>query len=131
MIYYLLNYFFFAFHTCLILLNTFGWIFPKFRLLNLLALSLTALSWFGLGIFYGWGYCFCTDWHWKVREKLGYFDQPNSYMKFLFQKITGINLATELVDAVTLIVFTLSFALSLVLNIRDYRRRKHSADSQN
>jgi len=43
----------------------------KTRKANLILLLLTGLSWFGLGIFYGWGYCPLTDWHWKVLRELG------------------------------------------------------------
>ncbi|HYK76806.1 MAG TPA: DUF2784 domain-containing protein [Daejeonella sp.] len=120
----LLNYFFFAFHTCLMLFNTFGWIFRKTRFWNLITLSATAFSWFVLGAHYGWGYCFCTDWHWQVREKLGYFDQPNSYVKFLILKLTGYDLPAHLADNITLIVFLLSLILSLIVNVIDYRKRR-------
>ncbi|MEO5906489.1 MAG: DUF2784 family protein, partial [Saprospiraceae bacterium] len=67
MVYELLDYFFFFFHTSLILFNCFGWIFPKLRRWNLITLLLTAFSWFVLGIWFGLGYCVCTDWHWAVR----------------------------------------------------------------
>jgi len=117
-----LNIFFFVFHTAFTLFNITGWIFRKTRKWHLLTLVLTAFSWFVLGIWYGWGYCFCTDWHWEVRRKLGYHDESNSYIHFLILKITGINLPVELVDNVTLIVFIASAVLSIVLNIRDWRK---------
>ncbi len=120
----ILNYFFFSFHTSLIIFNSFGWIFPKLRRLNLTTLMLTAFSWFVLGIWFGWGYCVCTDWHWTVREKLGYQDMSNSYIHFLILKLTGINFAEELVDLVTVVVFFSSFFISLWLNIRDYKKRQ-------
>ena len=53
-----LNFFFYIFHTALILFNCFGWIVPKFSRWHLASLLLTAFSWFVLGIWYGWGYCF-------------------------------------------------------------------------
>ena len=87
-------------------------------------MTFTALSWFVLGIWYGWGYCVCTDWHWDVRTKLGLTDRSNSYIHFLLLKLTGINLDPKLVDMGTLVVFLLSFALSIWLNIKDYRLRK-------
>ena len=119
-----LNYFFFCFHTALIFFNTFGWIFHKLRKWNLITLLLTAFSWFVLGIWYGWGYCFCTDWHWQVRRHLGYYDDTNSYIQFLAQKLTGINFSSKLVDTATAIVFFTSLALSIWLNIRDRQRKK-------
>lgn len=121
--YEVLNYFFFAFHTCLILFNVFGWVFRKTRKWNLLTLLLTAFSWFVLGIWYGWGYCFCTDWHWQVRQHLGYNNDPNSYITLLLLTLTGKRFPQNLVDTVTLIVFVASIAVSLWLNIRDHRNK--------
>jgi hypothetical protein len=122
--YRILNYFFFGFHTLLILFNTLGWAVKKTRKWNLITLLLTALSWFGLGIWYGWGYCVCTDWHWRVREYLGYHDMPNSYIKFLILKLTGIDFPSQTVDTVTAVVFFLSLMLSIIFNIKDIVQKK-------
>lgn len=124
MLYQFLNYFFFCFHTFLIFFNSFGWIFPKLRKWNLITLLLTAFSWFILGIWYGWGYCFCTDWHWAVRRHLGYYDMSNSYNHFLILKLTGINLSEKLVDVAAAIIFFVSLALSVWLNLKGYLRTK-------
>lgn len=118
----LLNYFFFVFHTAFTVFNIMGWIFRKTRRWHLFTMILTALSWFVLGIWYGFGYCACTDWHWDVREELGYHDQQRSYIHFLIQKLTGINADDSLVDAVTMVVFVACFILTIVLNIRDRKR---------
>jgi hypothetical protein len=109
----ILDYFFMLFHSVLILFNVFGWIIPKWRFANLISLSLTAFSWFVLGIWYGIGYCPSTDWHWKVRQLLGYNDQSNSYIHFLILKITGIYLPENWVDTTTVIVFFTAFSISL------------------
>ena len=119
-----LNFFFFVFHTVFTFFNITGWAFRKTRRLNLATLLLTAFSWFVLGIWYGWGYCFCTDWHWQVREKLGYHDQRQSYIQFLVYKLTGKLFNEELVNYTTLIVFLLSLALSILLNVRDSKLKK-------
>jgi hypothetical protein len=119
-----LDHFFFVFHTALTLFNMFGWIFPATRKWNLFTLLLTAGSWFILGIWFGWGYCACTDWHWDVRESLGYHDQQRSYIHFLLLKLTGINFNEDLVEWSTLAGFLISLILSLVLNIRDHKRKR-------
>jgi hypothetical protein len=124
--YQFLNYFFFAFHTLFTLFNITGWMFRATRKWNLITLLLTAFSWFILGIWYGWGYCFCTDWHWQVREQLGYHDQQHSYIHFLLLKLTGINFNEGLVEKVTLIVFVVSLVMSIWLNIRDRKKKKVS-----
>ena len=118
-----LNIFFFVFHSTLMLFNCFGWGWKKTRKLNLLTLLLTAGSWFILGIWYGWGYCLCTDWHWQVREAMGYHDQSVSYIHFLLLKLTGINFNPTLVDNITLVIFLLSIGISVFLNFRDYKKK--------
>jgi hypothetical protein len=122
--YQFLNIFFFVFHTALTLFNIFGWIFKKTRNWNLFTLLLTAFSWFVLGIWYGWGYCVCTHWHWNVRKKLGYHDESNSYIHFLVLKLTGINFNPELVDIVTVSFFFAALILSLWLNVKDYKNKR-------
>ena len=118
-----LNAFFFIFHTIFTLFNITGWAFRKTRRLNLVTLLLTAFSWFVLGIWYGWGFCFCTEWHWQVREQLGYHDQRHSYIQFLVYKLTGKLFNEELVNNSTLIIFLCSLALSIWLNIRDAKKK--------
>lgn len=124
--YQVLNIFFFVFHTLFTLFNMVGWIFPNTRKLHLITLLLTAFSWFVLGIWYGWGYCVCTDWHWDVRDKLGYDDRSNSYIHFLILKLTGADLSHRLVEYGTLVVFLISVVLSLWLNTREWLRRRRS-----
>ena len=119
-----LNYFFFVFHTILTIFNVVGWMFPSTRKLHLITMLLTAFSWFVLGLWYGWGYCLCTDWHWQVREALGYQDRSDSYIHFLILKSTGINVDPDLVDMVTMVVFVICCVLTVYLNLYDWRRRR-------
>lgn len=122
--YQFLNIFFFVFHTAFTLFNTVGWAFTKTRKLHLVTILLTAFSWFVLGIWFGWGYCACTDWHWQVRNALGYKDRSNSYIHFLLLHVTGYNFNKQLVDIVTLSIFILTAALSVWVNIRYWKKRK-------
>lgn len=117
-----LNVLFFTFHTAWVVFNCVGWIWPRTRPWHLLTISLTGLSWFVLGVRYGWGYCPCTDWHWQVRERLGYVDPP-SYTQLLITELTGMDIGTTAANAITLVVFAVSLVLSLVLNARGRRRR--------
>lgn len=114
----IIDYLFILFHGFLILFNVLGWIVPKWRFANLITLSLTALSWFVLGIWYGIGYCPFTDWHWKVRQLLGYNDSSNSYIHFLILKITGINLPENWVNMSTIIVFFTAFSVSIYFALK-------------
>lgn len=118
-----LNKFFFVFHSFVIIFLLFGWAWRKTRLANLIVILLTAFSWFILGIWYGYGYCPSTDWHWRVRARLGYHDLPNSYTKFLIDSFTGWNVAQGLVDVLTLILLLAALGLSIYLNLKDWRKR--------
>ncbi len=103
-------------HIFLITFNLFGWIFSKTRKVHLIFVLLTFISWFGLGIFYGWGYCPLTDWHWHVQSKLGIYDLPNSYIKYLVDAITGFSSDSFLIDLTTLVIFLIVFSLSVWFN---------------
>jgi hypothetical protein len=122
--YVLLDIGFIFFHTGFILFNLLGWIWRATRRWNLATLLLTAGSWFGLGVWYGFGYCPCTDWHWMVRRQLGYSDMPNSYIKFLINQLTGIDLSTTVVDLTTAIGFFGALLVSLYLNYRDFNKKQ-------
>ena len=113
-----LDIFFTVFHSCLVVFNLFGWIWKKTRLWNLIILLLTAGSWFFLGIFYGWGYCPLTDWHFQILGKLGYTDLPDSYLSFLFTRLSGLQVDQSLVDALTLWGLVFALIISLYLNFR-------------
>jgi hypothetical protein len=116
--------FFFVFHTVLTLFNLFGWAFRRTRQFNLITLLLTGFSWGVLGIFYGFGYCFLTDWHWSVREELGYETPYNSYIQFFFDTVFGVKTTAKVADTWTLILFLAALAISITLNIRDYRQKR-------
>lgn len=119
-----LDIFFFVFHTVLTLFNLFGWIWKATRKLNLYTLSATAFSWIVLGFWYGFGYCPCTHWHWMVRRELGYFDMPNSYIKFLLDELTGLEFAAYTVDLWTGILFFSAFVISTYVNV--FREKVHN-----
>ncbi|OHD64073.1 MAG: hypothetical protein A2176_08670 [Spirochaetes bacterium RBG_13_51_14] len=125
-----LDYFFIAFHSLFTLFNMTGWIWKKTRKAHLTTILLTACSWFVLGIWYGWGYCFCTDWHWQVREALGRPITSDTYIHFLILDITGVNLPPRLVDAVTLAVFVICFFLSVTLNARDFAKQRSARETR-
>jgi hypothetical protein len=120
----LLDIFFLVFHSVFTLFNLTGWIWKKTRKLHLATVILTASSWFILGFRYGWGYCFCTDWHWKVRTAMGRPITSDSYIHFFIRETTGIDMPPHAVDTATLVVFSVCAALSVALNIIDVRRRR-------
>jgi len=119
-----LDYFFIIFHSSFSAFNLTGWAFRKTRKYHLATMSATFFSWFILGIFYGWGYCFCTHWHWLVRNKLNRPIHSSSYIQFLIIELTGITLPQNQVDITVIILFSACLLLSVYLNIMDYRKKK-------
>lgn len=122
--YEIIDIFFIAFHTLLIVFNITGWIWRKTRVWNLVTLLLTAGSWVFLGIFFGWGYCPLTDWHFAILEKMGESGLPSSYIEYLSERLTGIDIKTSLINSLTLWGLAVSLAVSLILNARDRYARK-------
>ena len=119
----ILDFFFLVFHTVLIVFNLFGWILRKTRKLNLITLFLTCASWFILGIFYGIGYCPLTEWHFNILIKMGHSGLPDSYTKYLADRVTGLDFNPVFINTLTLVSLFTALAISIYLNIRDYRRK--------
>lgn len=129
MFYRILDIFFVVFHTSVILFNLFGWIWRKTRKYNLILLVITGSSWLFLGLIVGTlGYCPLTEWHFDVLEKLGVTDLPSSYVKYLADRITGLDFDSSLVDKVTLYAFLAALGLSLFLNIRDFIKARKNVN---
>jgi hypothetical protein len=125
MIYRVLDIFFVVFHSSIVLFNLFGWIWKKTRIWNLVLLLVTGSSWLFLGLIVGTlGYCPLTDWHFSILEKLGKTDLPYSYVKYLADRLTGLDINATLIDKVTLYSFLVALIISSFLNIRDYSRKK-------
>ncbi|MCX6262090.1 MAG: DUF2784 domain-containing protein [Bacteroidia bacterium] len=125
MIWRILDIFFVVFHTSIIFFNLFGWIWRKTRKLNLILLLITGSSWLFLGLIVGTpGYCPLTDWHFSVLTKLGVSDLPSSYVKYLADRLIGLDLNPSLVDNVTLYAFLAAIGFSLFFNLRDFLARR-------
>lgn len=123
--YIFLDYFFVVFHSSLVVFILTGWAWKTTRFFHLITISLTLLSWFGLGIFFGWGYCPCTHWHWLVKYRLGETGLPYSYLKYYLDKMTGLAWNPQLVNAAVVGLGILVFALSLGWSLRDRRVKRH------
>ena len=111
-----LHYFFLIFHTVFTLFNCIGWIWKKTRKIHIVTMSLTFISWFFLGIWHGWGYCFCTDWHWQVLYKLNRQPGSYSYIHYLIREISGFDLHIKMVEYGTLYVFIFLIAATVIVN---------------
>lgn len=118
---------FLIFHTTLILFNLLGWIWRPLRKAHLVVISLTFFSWGILGIWYGWGYCPLTDWHWETLYRLGHRQLPVSYISYLLERTLGWHLDDFIVDLLTLGLAVVALAASIKVNFfpRNPNREKN------
>ena len=112
----LLDYLFSFLHIAFTLFNLVVWIWPKTRKAHLITIGATAASLFILCIWYGWGYCFLTDWQWSVKERLGETNLPSSFIKYFADKVSGSDINPSLINSVTLICFILAVVLTIYVN---------------
>lgn len=104
------------FHTGLILFNLFGWIWKPLRKWHFATICLTFASWVLLGIRYGWGYCFLTDWHWDILHQMGEKDLPHSYISYLLKRLFDVQLPNVWVDGMTLGLALMALVISVKVN---------------
>ena len=111
-------------HLVIILFNLTGWMSANTRRLHLISITLTAVSWFLLGIWFGIGYCPITEWQWQIKEKLGEVNLPDSFIKYYGDKITGSNLDPGFINTLTAVCFALAAILSIYMNFFISRKQK-------
>jgi hypothetical protein len=110
------DYFFLIFHSLLICFNLFAWLWKPLRKLHFAIILLTLGSWVFLGIWYGWGYCPLTDWHWEILQRLGEKDLPASYISYILERLFKLDVNPTTVDFLTLLFALLAFVISIKVN---------------
>ncbi|MFO7604097.1 MAG: DUF2784 family protein [Gammaproteobacteria bacterium] len=105
-------------HALVALLCVLGWLIPGAERAHLLLILLIGFSWYGLGMRYGIGYCFLTDWQWRVRQRLGRVPQHGSFVQLLLERSSGLHLNPERVKNFAYISYWLSAAISVYINFR-------------
>lgn len=111
-------------HLVIIVFNLFGWMFRKTRTIHLYSIALTALSWFLLGIWFGIGYCPITDWQWRVKEKLGESDLPDSFITYFMNNVTGYQLSDEFINIVTAVCFFAAAGIAVGIKVKQIGDRR-------
>ena len=112
----------YAAHLILIGFNLLGWIWKKALPWHLLFVLLTALSWFVLGIWYGFGYCFLTDWQWEIKQQLGQQNLPYSFIDHFVNQVLGLGIGSGFIHRSTGFLFALVAVVSVVRNIKEKRK---------
>jgi hypothetical protein len=77
---------------------------------------ITIFSWLILGLKFGIGYCFLTDWHWDIKRQLGETELPASFVKYFLDKYTSFDISAGVVDLATGLSFGMVVLISVYLN---------------
>ncbi len=115
----LLDALFSVIHAVVVLANVSLWMWRRTRPLHLLLVACTAASWFGLGLVYGLGYCFLTDWHWSIKHARGETTASGSFIHYVLNDILNLPLSPTTTNWITAVGFAGVVLLSLLLNWRD------------
>lgn len=94
-------------HTAVVLGFVLLWIPRSARRLHRWLVALTALSWLGFGLFHGIGYCFLTDWQWRVKRARGIVRLPSSFLQYAADHVAGRHVPGAWVDFAAASVFVL------------------------
>jgi len=86
-----------------------GWLFPQIKILYLTVLIMWLSSWIFLG------YCPFTKWEFSLRRKYNKSIDPNAEaIKYYMYKFFKINLSTDSILIVGLIVFIILIFLTII-----------------
>lgn len=116
--YSLLDLLFTFLHLAIIGFNMLGWIWPQTRRAHFICVVLTLFSWLVLGLWFGIGYCPITDWQWQIKEHLGETDLPNSFIKYVVDKISGRDISAELIDTLTAVGFGFAVVMAGIYRVK-------------
>lgn len=103
-------------HFLVIAINLFGWIWSETRTLHMWVFGMTVISWLVLGLRYGLGYCFLTDWQWDIKRTLGEHDLPSSFIHYWVQK-AGWDIQPFTTDIVTGLIFLILVVISVYVHV--------------
>lgn len=119
------NVLYYLVHVAVVLFNGFAWLWRPLRRAHRISLAVTIGSWAVLGLRHGMGYCFLTDWHWRVRERLD-LPTPDSFMT-LWLRDMGLPISEAGAANVALVGLLAAVVGTTWLGLRD-RRRDTSSD---
>ncbi|MBO35560.1 MAG: hypothetical protein CMO64_05150 [Verrucomicrobiales bacterium] len=113
----LLDILFYIIHLGIIAICVLGWIPSRYRRMHLAFCGLVGASWFGLGMWRGWGYCVLTDWHWEIKAQLGQEGLPWSFIKHVWDSTLPQPIEPATADQLAFVTFALAIVISIILNI--------------
>lgn len=118
----LANVFFHCVHLFIVFFFLFGWLSEKTLLAHFILSVLILLSWCGLGMWHGYGYCLVTDIQWKIKKRMGEYPYTEYYIKYMLDKVTGLDTNPQTVNKVTTYTFYVILVVSAVLVCKNYSK---------
>jgi hypothetical protein len=118
-----LDFFLTLVHFIIIGFNLLGWIWKLTRKLHFYLVMTTIFCWIALAPWFGFGYCPVTDWQWQIKTSLGEQDLPNSFIKYMADKITGLDISSVFIDTITAASFGIVIIITVYLKV--VQRRKN------
>ena len=104
-------------HVIIVAFCVTGWIEQRWRKVHLVVLAVILFSWVVLGIWKGWGYCMLTDIQWHIKHRLGQQNLPDSFIKYMVDKVAGKDIPSSLINPVVLCVFFSSIGGALYFRL--------------
>lgn len=102
-------------HSGMVLFMMTGWAFRRLLTLHRTLLALIWGSWLGLGWWIGYlGYCILTDWHWNLKEAMGEYGMPPSYIEYMLWQLGSGDLPDTWVMYATAGAFVVITLLSVL-----------------
>ena len=117
----LANIFFHCVHLALVFCF-FVWLSEKTLLAPCILSILILLSWLGLGMIFGYGYCLVTVIQWRLEKRMGEESYTEYYIKYILDIVTGFDTNPQTVNTVTTITYYVIFVLSIIFVFRNYSR---------
>jgi len=103
-------------HAVIAVWCVFGWLVPGAEKLHLFVIVGIAISWYGLGMRYGIGYCILTDWQWRVKERLGRTTKHDSFVHLLLERASGLHINEKQVKRFAYAAYWVSAVISIYIN---------------
>ncbi len=109
-------------HLSIIGFFIFGWLIESTRIAHFILSLLILISWCGLGIFFGFGYCLVTDIQWKIKKRLNQIPTTEFYIKYILDKMSGLNINPNIINGITTFAFFGIFIISISFILIDFFR---------
>lgn len=117
----------FLLHAIVILINLTGWAIRPLRRIQRWTLGITLASWLWGALFLQTpGYCFLTDWQWKIKTLyLGAPPPESSFIHFLVQRACRCSVPEKSVNVAVLLITAFIVIATGITWYREKHQKHH------